>query len=255
MHYYTANGESKHEIVGKNGRKRPTTIRDARKLGLVPSVTTIMDVQAKPALISWLQNQLLEAAIKFPFNANEDDEGYWKKTIVRLSKEVGETAAKRGNSIHDSMETYFKTGSMDHNRKFTEQSIRYIHEIFPSYNWIAEASFAHKEGFGGRVDLYGYDVDGNNVIIDFKTKDKSEIESMVQYDDHKIQLAAYQEGLQLPSNTRRFNLFISVHEDTPGLFSLIECMQFDKFRNLFYALLNLWQIKNNYTPEISNERF
>ena len=250
MHYYARDGSSMHEVIGKNGRKRPTTIRDARALQLVPSVTTIMDGQSKPALINWLQNQILAAAIKFPFTLGEDDEIQWKKAIVRLSKEVGEKAARRGNIIHDSMEKYFRTGEFDGYKRFTQYAVDVVHQNFPNYTWVPEASFAHKGGFGGRVDLYGYDSEGNYVIVDFKTKDKADIKDMVQYDDHKIQLAAYQEGLQLPSNTRRFNLFISVHDDSPGLCSLIECKQFDKFRDYFYALVKVWQIKNSYIPEI-----
>ncbi len=247
-HYYTLTGESCHEVKGKNGKIRPTTIRDARALKLVPSVTTIMDVQSKPELARWMQNQVLEAAIAQPFHPEEWDAGQWKKHIASKSREIGEKAAKRGNEIHDSMEQYFKHGTFDKNKSFTKKSVDVINDTFKKYTWIAEASFAHTKGFGGRVDLHGHDDKGNYVIIDFKTKDKTSMEDMVQYDRHKIQLAAYQEGLQLPANTRRFNLFISVHNDSPGEFSLIECTNLDKYRNIFYALVNLWQAKNSYSP-------
>ena len=38
-HWYDHTGESKYTIVGKNGKERPTTLRDARKHCYVPSVT------------------------------------------------------------------------------------------------------------------------------------------------------------------------------------------------------------------------
>ena len=85
MHYYNKQGESCHEVVGKNGKVRPTTIRDARQLGLVPSVTTIMDIQAKPALIQWVQNQILEAAMASPFSEDDWHADGWKKHIINKS--------------------------------------------------------------------------------------------------------------------------------------------------------------------------
>jgi hypothetical protein len=252
-HYYKLNGDTCYEVVGKNGKTRGTTIADARKLKLVPSVTTVMDVQSKPALIFWLQNQLIEACIDTPFYHGLWDKEEYKKYLITQSKKVREAAAQRGNEVHDLMENYFKDGYGNHEE--TNVATKLIRETFINYEWIPEASFAHTDGFGGRVDLYGHDGKGNYVIIDYKTKDKDEIGKIVQYDDHKIQLAAYQVGLKLPETTRRFNLFISVHKDTLGECKLIECNQFDKFINLFYALLEVWKIKNNYDPkELFNDR-
>lgn len=246
-HYYGIDGSPQYEIIGKNGKKRGTNITDARRLGLVPSVTEIMGVQAKPALIMWIQNQLIEACIDTPFYSGLWTKEEYKKYLIGQSKRVGEAAAKRGNEIHDSMESYIKTNLTDDNVEYTHDAIQLLGNQFDGYTWIAEKSFAHPDGFGGRVDLHGYDTKGNYVVIDFKTKDKTNEKDMVQYDDHRIQLAAYQVGLGLPNNTRRFNLFIGVHKDRPGLCKLVECKKFDKSIQMFYALLNWWKIKNDYT--------
>lgn len=248
-HWYQLNGDSCHTVIGKNGKERGTTLADARKLNLVASVTNIMDIQSKPALINWIQNQVLEAAMASPYAVGIDRDT-WKKNIINKSREIGEKAAKRGNEIHDSMEAYFKEGTYDYNEDYTREAINLILKEFPNYFWIAEASFAHKDGFGGRVDLHGYNSAGDTVIIDFKTKDKTDVKDMSQFDDHCIQLAAYQVGLGLPENTRRFNLFISINPETPGLCRLVECEKFDKYKKIFYALLNLWKCKNNYFPEM-----
>jgi hypothetical protein len=58
-HWYTQEGEPMYTIIGANGKERNTTLRDAKKEGLVPSVTTIMGVVAKPALETWKQNNYL----------------------------------------------------------------------------------------------------------------------------------------------------------------------------------------------------
>ena len=58
-HWYTQEGEPMYTIIGANGKERNTTLRDAKSLGLVPSVTTIMGIIAKPSLETWKQKQLL----------------------------------------------------------------------------------------------------------------------------------------------------------------------------------------------------
>lgn len=249
-HYYKLDGSPKYTITGKNGKERGTTIADAKKLKLVPSVTTIMDVQSKPALIMWLQNQLIEACIDTPFYEAMWTKEEYKKYLIGQSKRVGEEAATRGTYIHDKLENWALNGCVNDNSLSLDihQAVDLISEKFPEYTFYPEQSFAHKDGFGGKVDLWGKNEDGDYVIIDYKTKDKTSIKDMVQYDDHRIQLAAYQRGLQLPKNTRRFNLFISVHPDNLGLCRLVECKEFDKYINLFYALKELWQLKNNYSP-------
>ena len=50
MHWYDTNGNPQYEIKRKDGRMRATTLRDARKYGWVPSVTTVMDIVGSPGL-------------------------------------------------------------------------------------------------------------------------------------------------------------------------------------------------------------
>ena len=49
-HWYTQEGEPMYTIIGANGKERNTTLRDAKKENLVPSVTTILGMIAKPSL-------------------------------------------------------------------------------------------------------------------------------------------------------------------------------------------------------------
>jgi hypothetical protein len=48
-HFYTKDGHPAYTTIGKTG-ERPTTLRDARKLGLLPSVTTINGMLSKAGL-------------------------------------------------------------------------------------------------------------------------------------------------------------------------------------------------------------
>jgi len=56
-HWYDQNGDPAYTIIGKNGKERNVTLRDARELNLVPSVTTIIGVAAKPSLENWKIDQ------------------------------------------------------------------------------------------------------------------------------------------------------------------------------------------------------
>ena len=58
-HWYKRDGATAYTIEGANGKVRNTTLRDARKHGLLPSVTTIMRVAASPALEKWKRLDLL----------------------------------------------------------------------------------------------------------------------------------------------------------------------------------------------------
>lgn len=250
MHFYTKDGQSMHEVLGANGKMKATTIREARKLGLFPSVTTIMDVQAKPALLEWMKQQILQTAIEHPFHPDEYQEDVWRKTIMAKTKARTDVAATRGTEIHNKLEHYYTQGHLEPgDEEYIIPAIELIDKEFKGVRWVAESSFVDKEiGYAGRVDMYSKE----GIVLDFKTKDKSDIaKAGVQYDDHKIQLAAYQEGLDLHRDAKRYNLFISTHKDTPGQVKLVEAKEFDKYLNLFYTLVRVWQLKNNYIPGAS----
>lgn len=55
-HWYFPDGTPLHEVPRADGKgQRPTSLRDARKLGLFPSVTNVLSILAKPGLDAWKQ--------------------------------------------------------------------------------------------------------------------------------------------------------------------------------------------------------
>ena len=49
-----------HEVPRASGEgMRPTDVRDAKRLGLLPSVTNILGGLAKPGIDAWKRNQLV----------------------------------------------------------------------------------------------------------------------------------------------------------------------------------------------------
>ncbi len=75
-HWYGESGKPQYTVIGANGKERDTTLRDARKLGLVPSVTTIIAGADKPALVMYRERQLLDACIKRPYDFSDNEKEY-----------------------------------------------------------------------------------------------------------------------------------------------------------------------------------
>ena len=75
-HWYCAKtGEPRYTVIGKNGKERNTTIRDARDGSLYPSVTTINGMLSKAGLNTWLQTEAIKAAIEYPSDVGVGAQG------------------------------------------------------------------------------------------------------------------------------------------------------------------------------------
>ena len=98
-HWYDHEGKPMYTIVGVNGKERNTTLRDAKKEGFVPSVTTIIGIAAKPSLENWKITQALEASL----TVDQNDLEYINKCKY-AGREVGMKAAKQGTKIHAMIE-------------------------------------------------------------------------------------------------------------------------------------------------------
>ena len=271
MHWYDKKGQPAYEVKGANGKMRPTTLRDARKLHLVPSVTTVMSVQDKPALINWLQNQILDACVSNPYHPLDGvSEKEWRYKIMQEARSVGKAAADNGTIIHDAIEEALK----NNNQNFKTQAVvnpvlEFLDTKFKGFEWVAEDSFTHPLGFGGKIDLYGVKNKGKKterrMVLDFKTKLKSaaDIKKLKTYDDHHIQTAAYVKGIEDTKELgqmmdyqlwERYNLFIGYELDKKGVFAytgtkLTQSKDFEREWGMFEKLLEFWQLKNKYVPE------
>jgi hypothetical protein len=239
-HWYTREGAPKYTVEAKNGNLRNTTLADARKLNLVPSVTTIIGCAAKPGLEAWKLNQMLLAALTLPRADGETEDSYVQR-IVRDSKEHAKAAANRGTEIHGALEQWY-LGVMHFSMAEYQMGVgEAVLQAFGMREWLPEKSFAHELGFGGKIDLYTADNDG--VVIDFKTKEFSKGDKIDGFDEQCMQLAAYRKGLNLP-NARCANVFVSVTQ--PGLAVVKEWTQDELNRGweMFNALRTFWFAKS-----------
>ena len=204
-HWYDKDGKPAYTIIGTNGKERNTTVRDARKHGYVPSVTTVLGLLHKPGLETWkLQNMLL-AALTLPKQDGESETD-WIERVMQDSKATGKEAMERGSRMHDVLEQFYKSNGSSIWPLYCIEIDRMLYEHFGQQNWIPEKSFSDPMGFGGKVDLH---CDG--IVIDFKSKEGS-LESVKAYDEQIMQLAAYRVGLDMPK-ARCANVYFTEQGD------------------------------------------
>lgn len=240
-HWYTQQGEPCYEVEAKNGQMRPTTLRDARKLSLVPSVTTILACAARPGLEAWKARTLLEAALTLPKLPDESLDDYATR-VIEDSKEQGRKAAERGTELHAAIERHIQTKVFEveewhqpHVIKVMLTLRQYGIDLFEGH---AEHSFASTLGFGGKIDWHQDDL-----ILDFKTKANLNAPKLA-WPEHCYQLAAYGMGL-FDHTARGINVFIGaddcevrIHEwNNDDIMNGWDC---------FNCLLSFWKLKHDY---------
>lgn len=248
-HWYTPEGDPAYTVIGANGKERNTTLRDARKMNLVPSVTTVMGIAAKPGLERWKIDQALMAVLTLPMEDGESLDDF-KKRALADSKEHAIQAAERGTAIHAALQGYFEGGPFgDEYLPFINAADKALFDEFSRRDWVAEEAFCSPLGYGGKVDLYcrGTDVPYDRpIVVDFKTKEFGPEDKVKAFDEQIMQLDAYRHGLGLP-HAILANLYISVSH--PGLAQLVihpEGNHFERFKHL----LSFWQLTKNYVPEL-----
>ena len=240
-HWYDQTGNPMYEVPrAKGDGMRPTTVRDARKLSLLPSVTTIMRIMAKPGLELWKQQNLMLAALTLTREPNEPDDAF----IIRVmadSREQGRTAAKKGTELHSVLESAFKKGFYEAEYEpYVTGVQKALVDAYGNREWCAENSFASELGYGGKVDLYCLGDDP--IVVDFKTKES--IAKAKPFAEQAIQLAAYAHGLGIP-DARLVNVYVSVTE--PGEVK-VHTWDNGSYFQQFELMLALWSLQKSYQP-------
>jgi hypothetical protein len=238
-HWYGRDGTPAYTVKAKAGHDRPTTLADARKLGLVPSVTTVIKCADRPGLTNWMLDQAILAALTLPVIAGETSDAYLAR-IKRDSKEQAKKAAERGTAIHAAIQGHYE--GKPPAEEFWPHVRGAVAEVekWMKGPWTAERSFSHVMGFGGKVDL-----SHQWAVLDFKSKEFGPDDDLRTWDEQGMQIGAYREGLLTP---RAKGAIVYVSATHPGLAKLIEIPEeeLQKGWKCFYSLLQFWKAKNNF---------
>jgi len=214
-HWYDRKtGEPRYEVEGKQGRMRPSTLADARKLDLVPSVTLILKIAAQPGLEIWKARQILESSMTLPMLPGEIVDDYAKR-VIEDSREQGRKAAERGTELHAAIEKWILSGGSLHDPAWGDHIIELLRTMsqygIALYKGRAEHSFASPLGYGGKIDFHN----DEPLVLDFKTRASIDDSKQLSWPEHIQQLAAYGFGLW-PSKYaplfRALNVFIGIED-------------------------------------------
>lgn len=245
-HWYDRDGTPRYEVVGSNGKVRPATLRDARKFGWYPGVTSIIKCAAAPGLVRWQIEQTMLAALTLPRLDGESDKSFCTR-VMTDSGEQARKAREGGTEIHAAIQGHFegKPPSLDmlaHVQGVNEA----IRQNFGDAKWLPEKPCAHELGYGTKADLHC-----PHYVLDFKGAEftAADIATLKTWDEHAMQLAATRRALRLPHAECAI---VYVSRVSPGLCRVIRVDEPDLLRGeeMFDSLLAYWKAKNNYYPEL-----
>lgn len=246
-HWYDKTGKPVFTVLKKDGSgERPTTLADARKMDLVPSVTTILKVLHKQALVEWLQEQTALAVLTTPRNQGEELDAFVERVLhgERIQDQEAQLARDRGTQIHQAMEALFQ------GREIADDLKPWCLPAFDALKVQAELvcterSLANNE-VAGTIDLV-QTTDSYWILTDFKTIKKL---PKASWPDHALQLSAYSKLWcgKIPESTKAIrtqNVYISTIE--PGSFTI--CTNDDwseTYAQGFAPLLQHWRWANKF---------
>lgn len=252
-HFYRRDGTPCYEVPKRGGGMRGINLRWDRELCLVPSVTTVLQVAPKPQLARWKENQMMLAALTLGRLPDESDDAFLRRVREDAFKQVDD-AADEGTRIHDACESHYKGRVVPAKYRAVVAAVAAeVATLFPDItDWVSEASFAHPDGFGGKVDLHS---PSTGVVIDFKGKDGDFINpdaygkpKKLGWDQH-YQLAAYQSGLELP-RAPCANVFFSRTHPVAASYQW-SVAEIEEGWAFFRCALDLWRRWRKYDPRFS----
>lgn len=248
-HWYFTDGKPCYEIAKKDGTgMRATTLADARKLNLLPSVTTIMRVLAKPQLDLWKQEQACLAVLTTPRKDGEELDAFVYRVLheERVQDEEMESARELGTDMHNGLEALFRGERItDELRPWIEPAYQHVKGLART---IEVESIVVGPGYAGKMDYLG-DAGTHELVIDFKTTKK--LPTKGSWSEHVLQLSAYANARKrvTPRVIKTANLYIST----------VDCGKFAYFENPpwetdyiggFYPLVHHWQWSTGYVPTV-----
>jgi hypothetical protein len=257
-HWYQRDGVPLHSVTSAKGELRPTTLRDARKLGLVPSVTNILGVIAKPELTAWLQEQAVLAALTLPRVTGESEDDFAKR-VVADSLTTRDGAADFGTAFHNGAERVAHTLEVDAKHPAAEW-LRLYRDWYQanvvSLRWTEKVLVNDELGYAGTADLLIKHHVFGLCLVDLKTIKVKPGTKAAPYKSWCYQLAAYRRALLSSpgfdttggERVRCMNLMVNSCEPSAPIEHVWSDEEMERGWLAFEAARRLWVIEKNYDP-------
>lgn len=240
---------------------RPATLKDARKLGLYPSVSGILKIMDQPGLRRWRDRQIAEAAWEIEGTDWIDGASFVEDTLS-LAQENMDACRDKGSEVHGAIQRHFEEYkyAVDHldevyipmTKGFSEHIKSAIIALdklgISGEDFDPERSFASPLGYGGCTD---YKTD--SMVVDWKIVTR--LEKKLDYWDRCAQIAAYNMGI-FGELRRGANVFID-SENAEYAIREWTREELEHGWETFTACFHLYKIFNRFDPlnaEVSNGR-
>ncbi|MBK1884664.1 hypothetical protein JIN85_19795 [Luteolibacter pohnpeiensis] len=252
-HWYHKNGDPCHTVIAKTtGLPRQTNLTDARKLGLIPSVTNILSMKSKPALDVWKLDKSILAALNLEKKPGESHENFLSR-IAEESEAETKKAAAWGTAIHEQIEQYCTQGAflgtgeiLDYVACFDTWYRANVVEVIS-----AEQSVVGSLGYAGRLDLHAmiqYNGETRRAIIDAKSQKLKGKADGNFYKEWSMQLAAYADCTREEGEPLPLLVSLLIPSDNPGPIQMKVWDNGLDALDAFHACFRLWCFEKGYRP-------
>lgn len=235
---------------GHPGTKEPT-IADARELGLLPSVTTILGVLAKPGLERWKLEQAIHSALTLPRLEGESEDAFARRVVQDMEAQAAK-AAEFGTRIHDAIASFLTGDYKAHNLlldtdPYLEQFKAWANQNIEKVHALEKVVGGKHCGYAGRLDLDCTLRGVGRCVVDFKSQAVKEGKEPTFYKDWCAQLGAYSKTINDPVPSI-VSLVIDSRAPGPVWPKIWDRHEVFKGLQMFRNCFELWKLMNDYEP-------
>ena len=253
-HWYRPDGEPLHSVLSAKGEPRPTTLRDARKFGLLPSVTNVLGVINKPELVEWKMTQAVLAALTLPRLDGEGEDAFARRVVEDAQSRV-RTAAEFGTAFHAGAELVANTLEVDptgpyaawlnlHRDWFQASCVRVV--------WTERVLVNTALGYAGTADLLVEHQAHGLTLVDYKTQGVRPGLVPRAYGSWCQQLAAYRRAIGKPMAC--MSVIVNSAEPSAPVEHVWSEEELRSGWESFEAALVIWRHEKGYDPRHKGTR-
>jgi hypothetical protein len=228
------------------------TLREARKLHaeghiVVPSVTTVFSVLAKPQLDRWKQENVAKACWDQHAIPTMWTQEAWIEQALATASGASKGAMDLGTKIHQGIEDFCKGKDYDQSVQVYVEAVAKERAARGITNSKSEVCVGSAErGYAGRVDDYS---DDTMTVRDFKSRSSKGKKSVGVYSTDVIQGSAYGAAIWKNAFFSRGRVEIwGISTTTPGLVTVHEFsgQELIDAYETFLALTTVWRGINKF---------
>lgn len=243
-HWYSKSGEAVYTVPRSKGDgMRATTLADARKLDLLPSVTTICKTLAAPALVNWLINNAAMAVATTPRKEGEELDAFIERCLDVDAQSEADAAKQLGTDIHDEIEYYLVNNGVKR-----PDLIPFVSPVIEKVKSLGRVVATEKivvgDRYAGKMDCI-VENDGCFHVLDFKSTKAKKLPKE-SYLEHRMQLSAYSKALGITGDKMIVTANVYISTVNAGEISFCANMDWQEDYNIFQKVTDIWYWQNQF---------